>query len=238
MNYFNPAFSWYESLFGPQDLGTTLAAFPIVLQGVGSNAPFTPLGGLDYNWVQGRRATRFQLNDSLSWTAGRHQVKAGVSARRLRLNDYDFCTYDTPLVTYSTLAQFIYGVASTATKAFPVAASQPFNYLNLDVFAQDTMKLTAIAHLDFRRARRLQLEPFEPAQPDRPPSRLVRFRAARSESAAEPDPANRPDRIFRLHAAGALAAADRAGLAGRRRKPCCEPASACSATCCPAASWT
>jgi len=142
VNEFNPAFSWYESLFGPVDRSKTLAAFPIVLQGVGSSAPFTPIGGLDYNWVQGRRATRFQLNDSLSWTEGRHQIKLGVSSRRLRINDYDFSTYDTPLVTYSTLAQFIYGVASTATKAFPVAASQPFNYLNVDLFAQDTVKLS------------------------------------------------------------------------------------------------
>ena len=33
VNYFNPAFSWYESLFGPVDRAKTLAAFPIVLQG-------------------------------------------------------------------------------------------------------------------------------------------------------------------------------------------------------------
>src|SRR5580698_10331729 len=32
VNYFNPAFSWYESLFGPSDLQKTLAAFPIVFQ--------------------------------------------------------------------------------------------------------------------------------------------------------------------------------------------------------------
>jgi hypothetical protein len=141
VNYLNPAFSWYESLFGPVDASKTLAAFPIVFQGVGSNAPFTTIGGLDYNWVQGRRATRFQINDDLAWTAGRHQFKFGVSSRRLRLNDYDFSTYSTPLVTYTTLAQFIYGVASTATKSFPTAASQPFNYLDVDLFAQDTVKL-------------------------------------------------------------------------------------------------
>jgi hypothetical protein len=142
VNYFNPAFSWYESLFGPVDASKTLAAFPIVLQGVGSNAPFTTMGGLDYNWVQGRRATRFQLNDNLALTTGRHQFRFGVSSRRLRINDYDFSTYDTPLVIYSTLAQFTCGVASTATKAFPVAASQPFNYLNVDLFAQDSVKLS------------------------------------------------------------------------------------------------
>ncbi len=71
MNYFNPAFSWYQSLFGPADLQKTLAAFPIVLQGSGANAPFTTLGGLDNTWVQGRRATRFFINDNLAWTRGR-----------------------------------------------------------------------------------------------------------------------------------------------------------------------
>ena len=142
VNYFNPAFSWYESLFGPVDLAKTLAAFPIVLAGVGPGAPLTTLGGLDYNWVQGRRGTRFQLNDTLSWVVRRHDFKFGVSGRRLRLNDFDFSTNVTPLVTYTSLAQFTYGAASTATAAFPIAESQPFNYLNLDLFAQDTIKLS------------------------------------------------------------------------------------------------
>ncbi|HVN04742.1 MAG TPA: carboxypeptidase regulatory-like domain-containing protein [Bryobacteraceae bacterium] len=139
VNYFNPAFSWYESLFGPADLSKTLAAFPIVLQG----SPFTTLGGLDYNWVQGRRATRFHLNDSLSWTTGRHDFRFGLSSRRLRINDFDFSTDVTPLVTYTALPEFIYGVASTATRSFPIAASQPFNYLNADLYAQDSIKLTS-----------------------------------------------------------------------------------------------
>src|SRR5579862_924872 len=142
VNYFNPAFSWYESLFGPANPPQTLATFPIVLQGTGSNAPFTTLGGLDNDWVQGRRATRFQINDTLSWTKGRNEFRFGVSSRRLRINDFDFSTNSTPLVTYTTLAQFIYGVASTATESFPVAASEPFNYLNVDLFAQDSVKLT------------------------------------------------------------------------------------------------
>ena len=69
VNYFNPAFSWYESLFGPSNLQKTLSAFPIVLQGSGANA-FTPVGGLDNTWVQGRRASRFFINDNLAWSRG------------------------------------------------------------------------------------------------------------------------------------------------------------------------
>jgi hypothetical protein len=143
VNYFNPAFSWYESLFGPADFQKTLAAFPIVLEGNGANAPFTPIGGLDTTWVQGRRAARFFLNDNLAWTIGGHELRFGTNTRIFRLNDYDFGEGVVPLVTYATLPQFIYGVASTATKTFPLADSQPYDFLNLDLYAQDTWKITS-----------------------------------------------------------------------------------------------
>src|SRR6202140_2249356 len=113
VNYFNPAFSWYESLFGPVDFQKTLSAFPIVFQGSGANAPFTTLGGLDNTWVQGRRATRFFINDNLAWTVGSHEFRFGTNTRILRLNDYDFGQGTVPTVTYTTLPQYIYGVAST-----------------------------------------------------------------------------------------------------------------------------
>src|SRR6202167_3286085 len=109
VNYFNPAFSWYESLFGPQNLQQTLAAFPIVLQGIGENAPFTPLGGLDNTWVQGRRATRFFINDNLAWSRGAHEFRFGTNSRIFRLNDYDFGEGTVPTMTYANLQQFIDG---------------------------------------------------------------------------------------------------------------------------------
>jgi Carboxypeptidase regulatory-like domain len=142
VNYFNPAFSWYESLFGPSDFRTTLDALPIVLQGSGANAPFTTLGGMDNTWVQGRRAARFFINDNLAWSRGGHELRFGTNIRILRLNDYDFGEGTVPLVTYTTLPQFIYGVASTASKTFPIADSQPYNFNNLDLYAQDTWQAT------------------------------------------------------------------------------------------------
>ena len=142
VNYFNPAFSWYESLFGPSDFQKTLAAFPIVLQGSGANAPFTTIGGLDNTWVQGRRASRFFVNDNLAWSHGTHELRFGTNIRIFRLNDYDFGQGTVPTVTYTTLPQFIYGVASTATKTFPSSANEPFNFLNLDFYAQDTWRVT------------------------------------------------------------------------------------------------
>jgi hypothetical protein len=142
VNYFNPGFSWYSSIFEPSDFRKTLAAFPIVLQGTGPNAPFTTIGGLDNTWVQGRRASRFFINDNLAWSHGPHEFRFGTNTRIFRLNDYDFGEGTVPLVTYTDLPQFIYGIASTATETFPASANEPFNFLNLDLYAQDTWKLT------------------------------------------------------------------------------------------------
>jgi hypothetical protein len=142
VNYFNPAFSWYESLFGPNDFQKTLSAFPIVLHGSGANAPFTTIGGLDDTWVQGRRASRFFINDNLAWSRGAHELRFGTNTRIFRLNDYDFGQGTVPTVSYTTLPQFIHGVASTATKTFPLTENEPFRFLNLDLYAQDTWKVT------------------------------------------------------------------------------------------------
>ncbi len=138
VNYFNPAFSWYESLFGPTDLSKTLAAWPIVLQG----SLFTSMGMADNTWVQGRRASRLFLNDNLAWTLGAHELRFGTNIRIFRLNDYDFGEGVVPTVSYATLPQFTYGIASTASETFPQADSQPYNFFNLDVYAQDTWKIT------------------------------------------------------------------------------------------------
>ncbi len=164
VNYFNPAFSWYGSLFGPSDFQNTLAAFPIVLQGSGANAPLTTLGGLDNTWVQGRRASRFFINDSLAWSHGAHEFRFGTNTRIFRLNDYDFGQGTVPTVTYTTLPQYIYGVASTATKTFPTSANEPFNFLNLDLYAQDTWKVTKKLTWTFGIRDTLNSNPLNPHQ--------------------------------------------------------------------------
>jgi len=161
VNYFNPAFSWYASLFGPADFEKTLAAFPIVLEGTGPN-PFTTVGGLDNTWVQGRRATRFFINDNLAWSHGTHELRFGTNTRIFRLNDYDFGQGTVPTLTYNTLEQYIYGIASTASKTFPTSANEPFNFLNLDLYAQDTWKLSKKLTWTFGIRDTLNSNPFNP----------------------------------------------------------------------------
>jgi hypothetical protein len=161
VNYFNPAFSWYESLFGPSNFHQTLSAFPIVLQGSGANA-FTSIGGLDNTWVQGRRASRFFINDNLAWSHGAHELRFGTNTRIFRLNDYDFGEGTVPTVTYANLQQFIDGVATTASKSFPSNANEPFNFLNLDVYAQDTWRVTRTLTWTFGLRDTLNSNPLNP----------------------------------------------------------------------------
>ena len=162
VNYFNPAFSWYGSLFAPSDFQKTLAAFPMVLQGLGANAPFTTIGGLDNTWLQGRRASRFFINDNLAWSRGAHELRFGTNTRIFRLNDFDFGEGSVPTVTYTTLPQFIYGVASTATKTFPTSPNEPFNFLNIDLYAQDTWKVVKTLTWTFGIRDTLNSNPLNP----------------------------------------------------------------------------
>ena len=161
VNYFNPAFSWYESLFGPDNFQKTLAAFPIVLQGSGANAPFTTIGGLDNTWVQGRRASRFFINDNLAWSHGAHELRFGTNTRIFRLNDYDFGQGTVPTVTYTTLAAIhlwsgIYcdqDFSPDSERAIPLPQSRSLRPGHLESDSD--------AYLDIRRARYIQFQSAE-----------------------------------------------------------------------------
>ena len=131
----------------------TLAAFPIVLQGRGANAPFTTIGGLDNTWVQGRRATRFFINDNLAWSHGAHEFRFGTNTRIFRLNDYDFGEGTVPTVTYTTLPQFIYGVASTATETFPTSAKRAVQLSQSGSLCAGHLEGDSKVDLDLRRSR-------------------------------------------------------------------------------------
>ena len=140
VNQFNPGASWYSSLFLPHDYAQVLQTFPIVLAAGSGAAPFTTVGGNDQTYSQGRKVTQWQTNDNVAWTRGRHTLKFGENSRRLDVSDYDLGEGVVPLVTYTDLAQFTYGAASTATAAFPVTQKEPVAAGNLDAYTMDTFK--------------------------------------------------------------------------------------------------
>jgi hypothetical protein len=140
VNQFNPGASWYSSLFLPNNYSDVLQAFPIVLAGGSSNAPFTTVGGNDQTYTQSRKVTQWQINDNLIWNHGRHSFKFGENSRRLDVSDYDLGEGVVPTVVYNDLAQFICGVASAATAGYPVTQKERVALGNLDLYAMDTFK--------------------------------------------------------------------------------------------------
>ena len=135
-----------------------------MLQGSGANAPFTTLGGLDNTWVQGRRASRFFINDNLAWSHGAHELRFGTNTRIFRLNDYDFGEGTVPTVTYTTLPQYIYGVASTATETFPTVGQRTFQLPESRLVCAGHLEGDAEADVDVRHARHVQFESAESAR--------------------------------------------------------------------------
>ena len=49
--------------------------FRLCCRAAAPTRPSPPLGGLDNTWVQGRRATRFFINDNLAWSRGAHEFR-------------------------------------------------------------------------------------------------------------------------------------------------------------------
>ena len=178
---------------------------------------------------RGGAPRRFFINDNLAWTIGAHELRFGTNNRIFRLNDYDFGEGTVPAVTYTTLPQYIYGVASTASETFPLADSQPFNFLNLDFYAQDTWRVTRDAHLDLRSPRHIQFQSAESARRRGAPCRFVRFHFPRCESAARARPSRPAWATFSPRRPRRFCSRE-PPLRGRwRRTPCCGAASACSA---------
>ena len=164
VNYFNPAFSWYGSLFGPSDFQKTLAAFPIVLQGSGANAPFTTLGGLDNTWVQGRRASRFFINDNLAWSHGAHELRFGTNTRIFRLNDYDFGEGIGPDRDLHDPAAIHLRRRVHGDKNFPHVGKRTFQLPESRSLCAGHLESDQEADVDFRHSRHVQFQSAESAR--------------------------------------------------------------------------
>src|SRR5262249_50612178 len=113
------------------------------LSGFASGPSRTAIG-LATNLPQFRFSNTYQIQDSLSYSAGSHAVKVGFDLRKVEVKSF-FIPTTRGRLSYSTLQRFVDDVADTAatiSKALP--GGQTINYYNwydAFFFGQDEWKL-------------------------------------------------------------------------------------------------
>ncbi|MFZ3214540.1 MAG: carboxypeptidase regulatory-like domain-containing protein [Candidatus Acidiferrales bacterium] len=133
---------WYSAIFGVADPAATNAAFPTTL--LFDSGQFSDVGGIDFNFPQGRRVTQFGVSDDFSITHGDHTFKTGVKFRRNWVSNTDYSIFSTGLLVPITEASFFTGGAdgnSLAEQAFPTSLEQPFAVYSLAGYFEDDWKI-------------------------------------------------------------------------------------------------
>ncbi|HEX3436071.1 MAG TPA: carboxypeptidase-like regulatory domain-containing protein [Pseudacidobacterium sp.] len=135
VNQFVFATMYYRGNSSNPNLDASTALFPYTLSF--ASGTFATLGGQNNQYPAGRNVTQYQLIDDLSWSKGKHTIKAGVSFRRADMTNY---SPSSGIIGYSsgeTLNSFISGVNDVWTQSFPLRQTQPVSLWGLGLYAQD-----------------------------------------------------------------------------------------------------
>ncbi|MCY7345690.1 MAG: TonB-dependent receptor [Pyrinomonadaceae bacterium] len=100
--------------------------------------------GLAVNLPQYRINDTYQIQDSLSYTTGNHNLKFGIDARRTDVKSF-FVPTTRGRLAYGTLQSFVDDVAATATINAPLAGGDVVNFYRwyeYYIFAQDEWRVT------------------------------------------------------------------------------------------------
>lgn len=170
VNNFVGSVLWYQAQFGVADFDKVIAAMPegIAIADGGANgggfpggpnvtSPVGP-GAYPYGYPVGRNVGHIQLNDDLSWTKGRHTLKAGFAYRR------DRYTYTTiaenafaGVYTLDDLADFANGklnysgtgLGSSFSQTYTPYGALHFRFPSIDGYVSDDWAVSKNLKLTF-----------------------------------------------------------------------------------------
>lgn len=134
--------SHYQAIFGPNAAARS-AVLPMVVSLTGGL--FTRLGGIDYDFPQGRNIAQYGLVDDYSMTKGAHTIKLGANYKINYVNDFDFGIGTTPHVITS-LTSYFNGTADTSLQTFPSAFNQPVRLYSVGGYVEDDVRVTPGLH--------------------------------------------------------------------------------------------
>ena len=138
VNEFKLSGQWYTALFDSPNRQAALSIFPTTLAFSGG---FSRLGGIDFNFPQGRNVTQYQIVDDYSLTKGKHTFKFGVNYHRNDVTDFDYGVF-TSGEAITTVDSFVNGQADFFQQNFPTRQSQPIALYGLGFYGQDEWRVT------------------------------------------------------------------------------------------------
>jgi hypothetical protein len=128
VNQFIASLAWYSAIFNNPDRNASLALFPTTVRW--DDGAFNRMGGINYDWPQGRRVTQYQFGDDLSKTLGSATVKVGFKFRRNDVSDWDYGVLTSGLAL-TNLASAAAGGVDIMEQSFPSNLSDPTGIGNL-----------------------------------------------------------------------------------------------------------
>ena len=144
-NQFLFAATYYRAIFSNTNQAKGNAVYPaslVFLGGVlGQSGVPGFVGGLNYDFPQGRNVTGYQFQDDLSWTRGRHSVKVGWTMRRNDVTDYSPSVRAVTPEAYTTDTAFKAGYLTRYRESFPTRPTQPVALYTMGWYVQDQWKI-------------------------------------------------------------------------------------------------
>jgi len=141
---------YYRAIFTNTNLAASSALIPFSADAAelfggskaftGATDQFSPIGGENFLWPQGRNVTGYQFQDDLSWTRGNHTLRVGWTMRRDDITDYGPSVLTTPLVASDEGAGFATGNLDGYLQQFPARTTQPVALYTMGTYLQDTWK--------------------------------------------------------------------------------------------------
>jgi len=138
VNEFKLSGQWYTAVFDNPNRQAALSIFPTTLAFSGG---FSRLGGINFDFPQGRNVTQYQVVDDYSTTRGKHTFKFGVNYHRNDVTDFDYGIF-TSGEAITSVDSFVNGQVDFFQQNFPTRQSQPIALYGLGFYGQDEWRVT------------------------------------------------------------------------------------------------
>ncbi|HEY3971362.1 MAG TPA: carboxypeptidase regulatory-like domain-containing protein [Candidatus Sulfotelmatobacter sp.] len=141
LNSFIMSGLYYSAFFKSVNQSAATALFPYAMLDFDTSS-WSDVGGINYDFPQGRNVTQAQFVDDLSITRGSHELKMGVNFKRLDITDGIFGVRAvTPLNEVFSTTDLVSGFIDIFAQRFPTRLEQPMAMYSMGLYFQDQWRV-------------------------------------------------------------------------------------------------